>query len=283
MSAPSRPVMRYHGGKWLLADWIIGNLPPHRVYVEPYGGAASVLFQKPPARGEVYNDLDQEIVGVFRVLRDPVAAAELERLVRLTPFSRVEFVESYAPADDPIEQARRTIARSFMGFGSPSASGHVTGFRANGYRSTTAPADDWANFPNVIGAFVKRLRGVVIECRPALEVIRQQDDPETCFYVDPPYPFETRNRGNSWDKKGYRHEMTVADHRELAQVLHGCRGAVVLSGYPCDLYDRELYPDWHRVERSSMADGARKRTEALWLSPAAAARGRQLRLLEVLA
>ena len=280
-TSPTRPLMRYHGGKWLLADWIIGHFPQHRAYVEPYGGAGSVLFQKPPARGEVYNDLDGEVVNVFQVLRDPAAAAELERLLRLTPFARAEFVQSYERSDDPVEQARRTITRSFMGFGSPSVSGHRTGFRANGYRSTTAPADDWANYPREIRAFAARLRGVVIECRPAVEIIRQQDDRETLFYCDPPYPIGTRNRGNGYNKKDYRHEMTDDDHRQLAEVLRQARGMVVLSGYPCDLYDRELYADWHRVERSSMADGARARTEVLWLSPAAVARGRQLRLMEV--
>jgi len=81
--------MRYHGGKWKLAPWIIGHFPPHRIYVEPFGGGGSVLMRKPRSYGEVYNDAWGNVVNVFRVLRDH--ADEIERLLYLTPFSRDEF------------------------------------------------------------------------------------------------------------------------------------------------------------------------------------------------
>jgi DNA adenine methylase len=61
--------------------------------------------------------------------------------------------------------------------------------------------------------------------------------------------------------------MTADDHRELAAVLRSVKGMVVLSSYPSKLYDEELYPDWQRFERAHLADGARKRTEVLYLSP----------------
>lgn len=258
---PTRPVLRYHGGKWRLAPWIIGHFPAHRVYVEPFGGAASVLMRKPRTYSEVYNDLDGELVNLFRVLR--TAGDRLIRALSLTPFARDEFVESYTPAADTVEQARRTVVRSFMGFGS-NAHNRKTGFRANSNRSNTTPAHDWGNYPQSVPAMVERLRGVVIENRPAVEVIRQHDGPLTLHYVDPPYPSGTRDDGAD-----YGHEMTDDDHRELAAVLRSVEGMVVLSGYPCDLYDRELYPDWHRVTRRALADGARERTEVLWLNPAA--------------
>jgi len=144
-TAPTRPVARYHGGKFLLRWWIVAHLPPHRVYTEDYGGAASVLMAKARSYGEVYNDLDGEMVNVFEVLRDDALAARLEKLVRLTPFSRVEFRRSYEAAADPVERARRTLVRSFMGFGSAAHnSDHRTGFRANSNRSGTTPARDWA-------------------------------------------------------------------------------------------------------------------------------------------
>lgn len=256
-----RPILRYHGGKWRLAPWIIEHFPCHRVYVEPFGGAASVLLQKERSYGEVYNDMDGELVNLFRVARDH--GSELLSALRLTPFARIEFSESYEQAGNALEQARRTVVRSFMGFGSNSHN-KKTGFRANSNRSGTTPAHDWKNYPDCLDAIIDRLRGVVIESRPAIDVMRQHDTTETLHYVDPPYCAETRDKGGD-----YRHEMTAADHRALADVLHEMVGMVVLSGYGCDLYDETLYHDWHRTERVAMADGARKRTEVLWLNDAA--------------
>lgn len=260
-----RPLLRYHGGKWMLAPWIISHLPSHRIYVEPYSGAASVLLRKPRSYAEVINDLDGEIVNLFRVLRNPAQARELVRLLKMTPFAREEFELSYQSDGDPIEQARRSVTRSFMGFGSTWSGQWPTGFRANSKRSGTTPAHDWKNYPAALSAIIDRLRGVTIENRTALEVVLHHDDPRTLHYVDPPYPNETRS--DRWAGRAYRHEMTDDDHRELAEVLHSVQGMVVISGYGCDLYDRELYPDWRRVEKETHADGARDRTEVLWLSP----------------
>jgi DNA adenine methylase len=277
VTAPTRPVLRWHGGKWKLAPWIISFFPAHRVYVEPFGGAASVLLRKERAYGEVYNDLDDEVVGLFRILRDPSAAAELEQLLRLTPFARTEFKESYQPTDDPLERARRLVIRAFMGFGSNAHSsqekGHrSTGFRSNSNRSGTTPAQDWANWPDAMRALVERLAGVVIENRDAREVMAQHDGGGTLHYVDPPYLPETRARGNRYDLawRMYRHELSREDHAALLSFLCELDGMVVLSGYPDPLYDEALL-GWARYEREAMADGARPRTEVLWLNPACAA------------
>lgn len=72
----------------------------------------------------------------------------------------------------------------------------------------------------------------------------------------------------------YVHELTDDDHRALAEVLHSVRGMVLLSGYHCPLYD-ELYGEWDRVTRTTLADGARERTEVLWFNPAASDARRQ--------
>lgn len=265
----ARPLIRYHGGKWRLAPWIIQEMPPHRVYIEPFGGGASVLLRKPRSYAEIYNDLDGEIVNLFRIARD--RGAELVRVLRLTPFARCEFEQSYESSPDPLEQARRTVVRAFMGFGSAAVCGEVSGFRANSTRSGTTPAHDWRNYPEALEGIVERLQGVVIEQRDAIEVMRAHDCADAVHYVDPPYVHATRSerRRNTVTRKAYKHELSDADHEALAGSLHTLQGGVLLSGYRSALYDR-LYSKWLRIERATHADGARDRIECLWLNDCAA-------------
>jgi len=275
---PTRPVLRWHGGKWRLAPWIIGYFPSHRIYVEPYGGAASVLMHKPRSYAEVYNDLDDDVVTLFRVLRNPAACLHLIELLRLTPFARAEFFNAYEIASDPVERARRLIIRSFMGFGSNAhnAAARKTGFRSNSNRRGTTPAHDWHGYPDCCAHIIERLQGVVIENRPAMQVMQQHDGAETLHYVDPPYLPETRSGNAGGVTQGYAHEMTVEQHQELLDFLKTLRGMVVLSGYASPLYDRQL-KNWRRVTRRAFADGGGQRVEVLWMNEAAS-RGTQTSL-----
>lgn len=255
----TRPVLRWHGGKWMLAPWIISQMPAHRVYVEPFGGAASVLIRKERSYSEVYNDLDDEVVNLFRVLRSE-RSGDLVEALRMTPFAETEFFAAYECDGDDLERARRTVIKSFMGFGS-NAVHRRSGFRSNSNKSGTTPAHDWVNYPDALAVLVERLRGVVVMHRDAREVMARHDGPETLHYVDPPYIFETRaDAGHD-----YAHEMSDADHADLLGFLTTLEGRVILSGYPSDAYDAAL-PGWRRIERAALADGAKKRTEVLWLN-----------------
>lgn len=257
---PTRPLLRWHGGKWRLAPWIISHFPPHKVYVEPFGGAGSVLLQKPPAITEVWNDLEGEVVHLFGVLRS--SADELARLVYLTPFSREEYHALYEVTDDPLERARRFLARSFMGMSSKGAlrkSGFDSRVNPDGF---TSRLQSLRAMPEELGIIAERFRRVVIENKPAAEVLRQYDGDGVLFYIDPPYLSDRANH--------YTHEMTEADHVALLALLRGLKGMVVLSGYASDLYDSTL-SDWERVEIEAMADTAKPRTEVLWINPKCAA------------
>lgn len=260
-AAPRRPLLRYHGGKWRLAPWILQHLPAHRTYVEPFGGGASVLLQKPRSYAEVYNDLDGDVVNLFRVARED--GERLAQACELTPFARAEFEQAYEDDGSDLERARRTLVRSFMGFGSAGVTKQVTGFRANTSRSYGTPAMNWRDYPDHLRALIARLRGVVIEQRDALEVMQAHDGDDTVHYVDPPYVHDTRHHRTR--APAYRHELTDEQHRALASTLHALRGSVVLSGYRCPLYE-ELFADWQRVDIATHADGAKDRTESLWLS-----------------
>jgi DNA adenine methylase len=272
-TTPTRPVVRYHGGKWRLAPWIVSFFPEHAQYTEAFGGGGSVLLRKRPVGAELYNDLDADVVNLFRVLRDERQAEDLQRLLRLTPFAREEFEAAYLPAADPVERARRFIVRSAMGRSSAAHNPEQrTGFRWKAGRQGTALPVNWGRYPDALRAVVQRLRLVVIENRDAVEVLRGWDDVATLHYVDPPYPHSTRH-GENESNAAYRFEMTDEEHRELAEVLRSLRGMVILSGYACPLYDADLYRDWERHECrtiKSTNNGSAPATEVLWINPAAA-------------
>lgn len=268
MKVPA-PVIRYHGGKFRLAPWVIEHFPPHLVYVEPFGGAAGVLIQKARSHGEVYNDLDGDIVNLFRVLQQEDMRAALTELLVLTPYAREEFEQAWVFTDEPVERARRTIIRAQMGFGSAGASKGTTGFRIDCYRQYGTAQQLWARYPDQIAAIGQRLAGVLIENRPAIDVMLAHDSPQALHYVDPPYMHDTRVRGA---QKGryYRHELDDSQHAELLDALTTLQGMVVLSGYPSALYAERL-AGWtmnSTTARISAGRGGDTRTECLWINPA---------------
>lgn len=266
MADPFRPLIRYYGGKWMLAPRIIALFPAHRVYVEPFGGGASILLRKPRSYAEVYNDLDDEIVNLFTVARDQ--GEQLARALSLTPFSRTEFKLAYRRTDDPLERARRTLVRSFMGHGNGGHGFKNTGFRCDSNRRGTTPAHDWWHFPDCLAATIERLRGVVIECRDYAAILETFDREDCLFYLDPPYPHATRNQTC---RTQYAKEMTDDDHRAFLNRARALRGMAVVSSYPNPIYDAAL-ADWQHHDLEAHADGAAPRIERVWLNPAAASR-----------
>jgi DNA adenine methylase len=256
-----KPRVIYFGGKSIAAERIAAAFPAHGHYVEPYCGSLAVLLAKAPSPMETVNDLDRALQAFWRVLRD--RPAEFARACALTPHSLAEFQDAAdvdAPGDD-VEVARRVWVRLTQGRAGTLCS---TGWRHFVKPTGTFGMPDYlTSYVARMAAAAERLHHVSLECRPALEVIDWYGrSPDVLLYVDPPYLRSTRSSG------AYRYEMTEADHRDLAAALHGAKAAVVLSGYPSDLYDGELYPDWHR---STFASGTGQnaetwgnRTEVLW-------------------
>ncbi len=275
-----RALVRWHGGKFLMAKTILGYLDvPHDCYTEAFGGAASVLLRKSPSPVEVLNDLDDELVNFYRVIRDESLSETLRDALEMTPYSRVEFLDAHRPAPEwnLIERARRFAVRQSMSF-APQANrptAKATAFRNNSSPGR-APVRDWAGYPDFLAGATKRLRGVMIESRPAVEVLRDHDRAGTLHYVDPPYVPETRGAA----RKGYRHEMDVSDHAALLDALVDLDGMVCLSGYASAIYDERLV-DWQRIEKSTRDLAGQGRTEVLWLNPAlVAARAKAARHTE---
>ncbi len=264
----TRSVLRYFGGKFALADWIIPHFTPHQVYTEVFGGGGSVLMKKPRAKSEVYNDLNSLVVNVFRVLRDAQKAQQLAHLISLTPYSREELLQvAYTrpilEVEDEVERARLTIFRSIAAFGGTTLnSADACGFRTPAKDGECVPAMRWRDYPHYIKAFCERLRGVTIEHLDYREVLKKYDTSYTLHYIDPPYVHQTRNAENISCR--YEYEFTDQDHIELHDHIRSLKGNVILSGYDSELY-RRMYADFHRVENLVANSGFGPRTEVLWL------------------
>lgn len=269
---PVKPPAPYYGGKTRLAPWIVSLMPAHQRYIEPFMGTCSVLLAKPPSRFEVINDLDGDVVTFFRMLRDQ--PEQLERICRLTPYARDEFNACRDQRTDEVadlERARRWWVRVSQGFNSK------PGDARNGWsisaRGTYGPGRQ-VNAVTRFDEIAERLRGVAIENTAAADVIARFDDVDALIYCDPPYlgtTRTTRSRREREEANAYTHELLTEDgHREIAAVLAGARGHVLLSGYDSPLYD-ELYDGWWRVEASvvrvaaSHVDQAERRAiEVVW-------------------
>jgi DNA adenine methylase len=258
------PLLNYHGGKWVLAPKIVSLFPEHSSYVEPFGGGGAVLLYKGRSHTEVYNDLDDDIVNLFYVVRE--RGSELSEKLKYTPYARKELEMAFCKTGDPLEKARRLLIRSMFGRG-----GSVTNFEKNKLTFCTKQplvrkvrANVWADFPCRIKDICDRLQGVIIENKDAFSLIKQFDKEDTLFYIDPPYMFKTRDKG-----RDYRYEMADADHEKLAELLRSVKGKVVLSGYATKEYE-EWYGGWRRKEYESYADGnsssGRKRIEVIWMN-----------------
>jgi DNA adenine methylase len=271
------PPTSYFGGKARLAPWIASLLPPGRTYVEAFAGSAAVLFAKAPSPTEIVNDLDGQVVNFFRVLRE--RPGELARALRLTPYARAEYEQLASRSVDPalgeVEQARRWFVRvnqsisHLAGVGRPS--GWAAAFNTNG----ADHAHKFATLAGRLEACAERLRRVHLEHRPAVEVIAKYAKPGAAavVYCDPPYLACVRSAGTNRRGADYTVEYaSEAEHRQLAEVLHATPAAVLLSGYPSDLY-AELYEarGWWRTDRvitrpTSNTSGGRgaRAVEAVW-------------------
>ncbi|GIN38482.1 DNA adenine methylase [Heyndrickxia oleronia] len=263
-------ILNYPGSKWKMADWIIEHMPNHETYLEPFFGSGAVYFNKPLSAVETINDIDGRLVNMFRVMRD--FPNQLAAKVELTPYSRAEYDLSFEVAADPIEDARRMLARCWFAIGGKTVS--KSGWRclisSNGPRVVA----DWNKIPDRIKLVSNRLKNTQIECFNALDLIKRYNRPEVLIYADPPYVMDTRT------SKHYQYEMSNDEHCSLLEVLKDHKGPVLLSGYTHELYSEKL-KDWTLIKKDSTALGGAKRIESLWINPIAAEQMTQFNLFEL--
>jgi DNA adenine methylase len=265
--------LKWHGGKTYLAKWVLEHAPESYVhYVEPYFGGGAVLFAREAGKSEVVNDLNGHLTNFWTVLRDPTQYRSLQRMLDMTPVGDESFRTALRMLSDPdkhsdlerawaffvqIRQSRQAIGKDFL-----------TLTRARTRRQINEQASAWLRAVDGLGEAHARLEGVVVLNRPAVDVIRQQDGPETWFYLDPPYLHQTRTSTGEYGDW----EMTEEDHADLLTTLSQIKGKFALSGYPSKLYDEMARAMNWRLETKQIDNKASSsstkpvRTECLWLN-----------------
>lgn len=253
-----KSLLHYPGSKKRIAPWIIRHMPAHHSYLEPFFGGGAVLFEKPPARIETVNDLDGDVVNFFRVVQNPESREELVDMLTYTPYARQVFEEARQKSQDPVERAGQFAILSMQSHG----------FCTNGFggwkkdvhgRECAYAVRYWNELPESLAEMAIRLKGVQIECRPALELIKVFNHSNVLIYCDPPYVLSTRGR------KQYQHEMDDAEHEELLKALCESRAMVMISGYDCELYARYL-KGWRKEQIKARTQTNQQRIETLWMN-----------------
>lgn len=272
-------LLDYPGGKWTLAPHILSHIPRRTIhtYNEPFCGSAAVLLSNDcrfPM--EAINDKSGDVVNFFRVFREN--PDELIRQIELTPWATDEYAICRQSSDDPMEAARRFYFRVWA---SIRPFDKTQSFRRQkklpvkegGHGASTPAAKLFARVDHLY-QLADRLRGVTIENIDALAFIGMYDYPKAFFYIDPPYPFYTRQRGNlpTYPVEFAENRKDAQDyisHKALADLLNTISGYAIVSGYPCDWYT-EFYEDngWERVDTVARINGGRNTAvESLWISP----------------
>jgi DNA adenine methylase len=259
-------VFGWYGGKFSHLDWLLPLLPVCHHYCEPFAGSAAVLLNRNPSRVETYNDIDGEVVTFFRVLRD--RHEELIRSISLTPFAREEYYAAiYGETDGicEVERARRFYIKARQtrtGLAQTASLGRWANCKNTTRAGMSGVVSRWLGGVDALSEIAQRLIRVQIENRPATEIIRLYDSPETLFYCDPPYLHATRG-----DSNAYGFEMDEAEHGKLAEALNECQAKVAVSGYDHPLMEK-LFPKqrWFKTMGAARTIHSTKgiRQEVLW-------------------
>lgn len=210
------PLAGWMGGKSLLAKRIVERIPEHTCYVEPFAGAAWVLFRKPESKVEVINDINKDVVTLYRCIQWHLE--EFVRYFKWVLVSRDEFERlKKAPPETltDIQRAARFYYLQQACFGGRIASPSF------GYGKARPSKLNLLRIEEYLSAAHLRLARAYVECLPYAEIIKRYDGPETFFYIDPPY----------WDCEGYYGQgiFSRGDFSKLAAQLDDISGKFILS------------------------------------------------------
>ena len=251
--------IKYYGGKSYMTDIIISHFPKdYSVYIEGFGGGASVLFAKERDKLEIYNDLGRNVHSLFKVLLDKELFEQMKEKLDLTYYSsdiRKEFIEDLKRNDlSLVDRAYKYFYVNFSSFNS------VGGFSTSlcVRRGMSKSVSDYLSAIDRLTEVHNRLSSVIIENRNIFDLIEKYDNKNVFFYLDPPYVHDTRSSGTK-----YECEMSDEEHENFVNMLLNGKGKFLISGYAHPIYDILVKNGWNLYKYISPNSNS-DRIECLW-------------------
>lgn len=210
----SNPIIPWVGGKRRLAKHLLPLFPEHKCYVEPFCGGAALFFRKNASKVEVINDVNGELINLYRVVKNHLE--EFVRQFKWALSSRQVFEwEKSTPVEvlTDIQRAARFYYLQNMAFGAK-VEGQTFG------TATTAPVGiNLLRLEENLSAAHLRLARTTIEHLSWIECIEKYDRPHTLFYLDPPY----------WGTQGYGVEFGLEQYDVIAHMARTIKGNMIIS------------------------------------------------------
>jgi DNA adenine methylase len=233
----------YYGGKQQLAKTIVGLIPPHRLYCEPFLGGATIFFAKEPSKVEIINDTNGEMINFYKVLKTNFTALEHE--IAQTLHSRRLHGQAWVVYQNPdmFDEVKRAWAIWVLANSSYGNKLNGTfGYDRQGGNSQKLDNKR----ENFTSAYEERLRRTQIECGDAVRIIKSRDVPDGFFYLDPPHVGADQ---------GHYDGYTQEDFNGLLTALETLKGKFLLSSYRNkNLADFATWNGWYSIEiRMKMA------------------------------
>lgn len=261
-----RPLVKYHGGKGRLHQWVISHFPPHKTFVEPFGGAASVLLNKSPVAVEVYNELEFDMFNLMHIVKSDFDNFSTQ--VAAFEYSKPTFLAQKELWLNGKFNSNLDRAVCFYAVKRMSRGGLCQRFSWSNRIYSTGPAEEhcWKSSLINLKPIRDRLSNVILRNEDAFSILSEYLNNEECLlYLDPPYLTSTRVY-----KKAYDHEFNIKDHEHLAKLILPAKAKIILSGYPSEPY-AGWFADWYVYEKdvanhSSQYNGKAKvrKQEVLW-------------------
>jgi len=259
--------IKYFGGKGGMFKEILEHFPntdDYQIYVEPFGGSASILFQKQPSPVEIYNDLEENVYSLFKVISDKKLFEEFKNKCDLTFYSRQlreEFKRELL--DENLSLVDRAYRYFYVNRSSLNGIGGFSLSVSYVRRNMSKSVSDFLSAIDRLGDIHNRLSSVIIENKDAIELIEKYDRHDAFFYLDPPYHHSTRTITR------YKEDMGEEAQLKFIDVLLSIKKAkVLLSGYDCELYNKLCDNGWERVDFTVKAQSGNRtsktKVESLW-------------------